>query len=642
MFVLPKDYRPNISIYGHPALAAEAITLTDFRHGIMASIQPQRDVHFPVKGLFSFFAERKNQTYPSNKVLFQSADLPERTLTLDSVLDLSARLSTALRRQYSLSPGFVLALCSPNSIDYPVIFLAVWHAGGVVTPLNPASTSEEISKQLKNSNASIVVSHEFCLSTVVAAANDVGISKSNVLLCGQNVPSSNAGHDHKHWRQLLPGPGDALLPEVTIEDPVNTTALLPYSSGTSGNPKGCILTHHNMTSNVIQNLDGFGSFVSWQGGPRGTVSSIPDAPRYDHNTGNGGDVVLAVLPMFHIYGLMILILVPLYGGFRCVINDRGGRFDILQFCDDVEKFGVTLSYIVPPMALGLVKVTQNPKLRRKVAGIRMLTSAAAPLGRPVIEQLWEIGKLRLVQAFGMTEGSPGFLHVPYNQWWEGRGTVGIPNHGVEVRIAPLSTDGESELGKLDIAASDTEDAEGELLVRGPNVFKGYLNNPTATSAAFITMTSADGSRRQKWFRTGDIAHRSANTGYITITDRLKEMIKYKGFPVAPAELESLILSCREVVADVAVLGVYNEAEGTEVPRAYVVRQPAAKGTNRNDATDGKAITDLVAKRAAGYKKLRGGVEFVEAIPRSVSGKILRRVLKAEVAQREKAAQRAKL
>ena len=359
------------------------------------------------------------------------------------MLDLSSRLSTALRKQYSLKPGFVLALCSPNSLDYPVVFLAVWHAGGAVTPLNPASTSEEISKQLKDSHASVVISHDFCLPAVLAAANDVGIPKSNVVLCGQNLPSNN---DHKHWRQLLPRSGDELLPEVKIEDPVNTTALLPYSSGTSGNPKGCILTHRNLTSNVIQNLDGFDKFVSWKGGPHGTSSSIPDAPRYDHNTGKGGDVVLAVLPMFHIYGLMILALVPLYAGFRCVINDRGGRFDILQFCDDVERFGVTISYIVPPMALGLVKVTKNPQLKKKVAGIRMLTCAAAPLGSPTIEQLWEVGGLRLVQAFGMTEGSPGFLHVPYTEWWEGRGTVGVPNFGVEARIAPLSTDGESELG----------------------------------------------------------------------------------------------------------------------------------------------------------------------------------------------------
>ena len=587
-------------------------------------------------------------------VIFQSLASPDRVFTTETALNTAARLSTALQSQLAFAKGAVLALCTPNVIDIAIINLAVWHAGGVITPLNPASTSNEISRQLKDSGASIIVSHPICLGAVHSAASDAGIQNNTILLCGEPSPStpSTASHPIKHWHTILAPPHAPVLPAVPISSPKTTTALLPYSSGTTGLPKGVILTHHNLTSNILQSASRSAGYFTWSGGPAHTIAAIPPAPPYNPNAQTGGDVSLAVLPLYHIYGLHAHMLLPLHQGTKCVVDDTGLRWDPARYAEHVHRFGVTMGYIVPPMALGLLKASSEPSsaIRRRLSGVRILLSAAAPLATQTIECLWDQLGLRTVQAFGMSETSPALAQLSWDEWWVGRGSVGRALPGVEVKIlkikSPRSGSGEAEDEDDDGGEEAAPGEEGELVVRGPNVFSGYLHHPpSSSSSAAASPSSAVNApppppSSYPWFRTGDLAlssssssssspHHPAAPPFYRITGRLKELIKYQGYPVAPAELEAHLLAHPTLVDDAAVIGVWDPVLQTEVPRAYVVRKGGGLGKKvRAGEGDAEEVAAWVAGRVSNYKRLRGGVRWVEAVPRSAAGKILRRVLGA--------------
>ena len=516
-------------------------------------------------------------------------------------------------------------------VDIAIITLAVWHAGGAITPLNPASTSGEIGRQLKDSRANFVVSHSTCLSVVLSAAVEANIRFHATLLCGE-APSSRlttATQPIHHWRAILSPAPPPILPPAPIPNPKTTTALIPYSSGTSGLPKGVILTHYNIVSNVLQTQSNLTAHVSWTGGTAHTTKGIPSAPIYNHSTGLGGDVTLAVLPLYHIYGLMGHILRPLYDGTKCVIDDTCLRWDPVRYADNVHHFGVTIGYIVPPMALGLLKAStsaQGHKIKDKISGLRMLISAAAPMGKDTIERLWSQLGLRTVQAFGMSEASPALLQLDWNEWWSGRGSVGKPLAGVEAKIIKISATNTNDWHDKEKADQEEANAgeEGELVVRGPNLFSGYLIHDAASDITVAIDVNG-------WFRTGDIGVQSPSTGVYHITDRVKELIKYKGFSIAPAELESVLLTYTELVEDVFVLGIWDVDAGTEVPRAYAVRKGGVSSVQPGDE---ERIVKFVEGKVAGYKRLRGGVRFVESVPKSAAGKMLRRVLKENVTRED--------
>ncbi|MGJ5827103.1 4-coumarate--CoA ligase family protein [Streptomyces ossamyceticus] len=473
-------------------------------------------------------------------------------------LDLFHRRLAAALTETGLRKGDVLALHSPNTIAYPTAFYAATRAGATVTTAHPLATADELAKQLTDSGARWIITVSPLLDTARAAAERAGGIRE-ILVC-----DSAPGH-----RSLI----DLLVttaPEPVVAiDPVSDLAVLPYSSGTTGVPKGVMLTHRSIATNLAQ-----------------LEPVMPAAP---------GDRVLAVLPFFHIYGLTALMNAPLRRGATVVVLPR---FDLEAYLAAIEKHRITHLYVAPPIVLALAK---HPAAERyDLSSVRHVLSAAAPLdARLAAACSARLGLPPVVQGYGMTELSPCSHLVPLDQAAAAPpGTVGKLIAGTEMRVV-----------SLDDPARDVPVGEsGEVLIRGPQVMKGYLGRPDATAA----MIDADG-----WLATGDIAHCDAD-GWMYVVDRVKELIKYKGFQVAPAELEALLIT-HPGIADAAVIGHY-DADGNEVPHAFVVPRPTPTGL-----TEGEVMM-YVAERVAPYKRVRH-VTFIDGVPRAASGKILRRELR---------------
>ncbi|MGW7127434.1 4-coumarate--CoA ligase family protein [Streptomyces bobili] len=479
------------------------------------------------------------------------------TLTYEQVDRFHRRIAAALA-EAGVRKGDVLALHSPNTVAFPTAFYAATRAGATVTTVHPLATAEEFAKQLVDSAARWIVTVSPLLETARRAAELAG-GVEEIFVC-----DSASGH-----RSLI----DMLAcaapePQIAI-DPVEDVAALPYSSGTTGVPKGVMLTHRQIATNLAQ-----------------LEPAITAGP---------GDRILAVLPFFHIYGLTALMNAPLRRGATVVVLPR---FDLQTFLAAIQNHRITGLYVAPPIVLALAK---HPAVAQyDLSSLRYVISAAAPLDAGLAAACSARLNLPPVgQAYGMTELSPGTHVVPLAAMREApAGTVGKLIAGTEMRIVSLD-DPDKDLG-----VGET----GEILIRGPQIMKGYLGRPDATAA----MIDGDG-----WLHTGDIG-RVDDGGWLFVVDRVKELIKYKGFQVAPAELEALLLT-HPGIADAAVIGEYND-DGNEVPHAYVVRQPSAP-----DLAEGE-VAMYVAERVAPYKRVRL-VTFIDTVPRAASGKILRRELR---------------
>ncbi|MEU3688149.1 4-coumarate--CoA ligase family protein [Streptomyces narbonensis] len=483
----------------------------------------------------------------------------EFTLTYGQVDAFHRRVAAGLA-ETGVRKGDVLALHSPNTVLFPVAFYAATRAGASVTTVHPLATPEEFAKQLRDSSARWIVTVSPLLPTARAAAELAG-GIEEILVCDQ----APEGEGIRSLQSFLASTGP--VPEPPI-DPDEDVAALPYSSGTTGVPKGVMLTHTSIATNLTQ-----------------LAPLVPMGP---------GDRILAVLPFFHIYGLTALMNAPLRHGATVVVLPR---FDLDTFLGAIQKHRINGLYVAPPIILALAK---HPAVADyDLSSLKYIVSSAAPLDAALAEACSaRLGLPPVRQAYGMTELSPGTHVTPLDVPNPPPGTVGKLLPSTELRIL-----------SLDDPAKDAAPGEaGEVAIRGPQVMKGYLGRPDATAA----MIDDDG-----WVHTGDIGRVDAD-GWLFVVDRVKELIKYKGFQVAPAELEALLLT-HEGVADAAVIGV-TDAEGTETPKAFVVRQPSAPGLTAED------VMAHVAARVAPYKKVRG-VEFVESIPRAVSGKILRRELR---------------
>lgn len=503
----------------------------------------------------------------------------------------------------------VIAIFAPNDVDFPIVTLAALSLGAVISPANPGYTTAELAYQLRDSTAKLIFAHYSALSTVKAACKDLGIPASQILLLG-------ADHDPagevKHWTDLFPVPTSYAPPKAPRINAKNDLAFLVYSSGTTGRPKGVMLTHYNLVSNILQ--INAGSQLSHDGTK--TAPNIPDAPR------PAGDTILSLLPFFHIYGLNTLVLNPLYSGVGTIILSK---FNIERFCQLVQQYRITFVFIVPPIALLLAK---HPCVDQyDLSSIRITNSGAAPLTRELQEAVFRRCGVRIKQGYGLSETSPTTHEQRFEDWDRKSGSIGrlLPN--LQVRIhevgAELEVDdkGTATTNSKELAAGEV----GELYMKGPNIFKGYWHNEQATRECLST----DG-----WFRTGDVGYVDAD-GNFWITDRVKELIKYKGFQVPPAELEGYLVE-HELVDDVVVVGVISEELGTEIPRAYVVRKGGLASVREGDE---ERIVQWLNAKVANHKKLRGGVKFVESVPKSASGKLLRRMLKdrarKEYAEEEK-------
>ncbi|MFC8795458.1 AMP-binding protein [Streptomyces cinereoruber] len=481
------------------------------------------------------------------------------TLTYAQV-DAFHRLVAAGLAEAGVRKGDVLALHSPNTVLFPIAFYAATRAGAAVTTVHPLATPEEFAKQLRDSSARWIVTVSPLLPAARAAAEHAG-GIEEIFLCDRPP----AGETVRSLQAFLGSTGP--VPEIEV-DPDEDVAALPYSSGTTGVPKGVMLTHTSIATNLAQ-LEPF----------------IPMGP---------GDRILAVLPFFHIYGLTALMNAPLRQGATVVVQPR---FELDTFLRAIQEHRINGLYVAPPIVLALAK---HPAVADyDLSSLEYIVSAAAPLDAALAEACSKrLGLPPVRQAYGMTELSPGTHVVPLDAETPPPGTVGRLLPSTEMRILSLD----------DPAKDAAPGEEGEIAIRGPQVMKGYLGRPDATAA----MIDAEG-----WVHTGDVGRVDAD-GWLFVVDRVKELIKYKGFQVAPAELEALLLT-HEGVADAAVIGV-TDADGTEIPKAFVVRQPSAPGLTAEE------VVAHVAARVSPYKKVRA-VEFVDTVPRAASGKILRRELR---------------
>lgn len=449
------------------------------------------DISLQEKPIFDFLFRNPDQKWPDTKVIFQDADTPSRSYTFAQVRDAAVDFGKGLQGQYGFRKGDTLAIFSPNDVDTPaVVFGALW-AGCVVSPANPGYTVDEFVYQLRDSKAKAVAAHWSAIETVRAACAKVGIAEENIFIIGvQRDPEAKL----KHWTQIEVNMWKNRHRSPKI-NPREDLAFLVYSSGTTGKPKGVELTHQNMTSNLQQIQGTEGGNMSWDGTAH--CPGIPDAPK------GQGDVVLACLPFFHIYGLNVLVHLPLLTGVHEIVL---AKFEIEKFCRLIQDHKVTYSYIVPPMVLLLCKHPVVDKYDLK--SLRMTNSGAAPLTRELVEACFKRTGVRVKQGYGLSETSPTIFQQRWVDWDKKIGSTGrmVPNCQAKLCAVP-GTDGVDEANPKEVGPGET----GELYIKGPNVFRGYHNNVASTKDCLDD---------EGWFRTGDVGFIDED-GDLTITDRVK-------------------------------------------------------------------------------------------------------------------------
>ena len=485
-----------------------------------------------------------------------------RRLTYAQYGDLVESLARGLVSA-GLAPGEVIAIFLPNSWEFAIAYHAATLAGGIPTLLNPAYREREIRYQLENSGAVFLITDAPLIE--------------NVNLAG--LPNLRRVFTTRHERTgcepfaNLLAASTAKLPQPA-QDSAQTIAALPYSSGTTGLPKGVMLSHYNLVANVYQLL-----------GP-GAATLTPD------------DTMLCFLPLYHIYGLTVALTLSIALGMKLVLMPR---FDVQKLCALLVQEDVIMMPMVPPAINALCQVAAGGAFPKN-HHVRWIKSGAAPLAPELARRLTDLTGILVNQGYGMTEASP-VTHVGY--------------------IAPPEMNRPASIGQplalTDCRILDVNDREvapgepGELVMRGPQFMLGYWKEPQATAAVL----------RDGWYYSGDIV-RTDSDGFYYVLDRRKEMIKYKGFPVAPAEVEAVLLE-HPAVRDCGVVAK-PDAEAGEIPCAFVVVRDGFTASEKLN----KELCGFVADRLAHHKQPRE-IRFVDAVPRTPSGKVLRRELRKALA-----------
>lgn len=504
--------------------------------------------------------------------------------------------------QTAAKRGETILIFSTNSLCWPVVMYGAVAAGLRCTLANSAYNARELEHQYKDSGARLVLTTEEGLPIVQETLRGLGFpdDQANKMIIvlgntlewagGPPAPRSTDASGLLYMDDLLKL--GILSEEEKFEGNLShETVFLCYSSGTTGKPKGVETTHRN----ILAVLD----------------LVMPVFPKLTP----GVSTILGVLPFYHIYGLVKLLFLPFACGVPMVVQPR---FDPVQFCANIERYKITISLIVPPV---LVVLARHPAVDQyDMSSLEVLFSGAAPLGadltKTVLQRLLAKrggkGNLAVLQGYGLTETSPTATIVPIQDGLRKIGSVGILLPNLQARLVA------DENGDIDAE----EGQPGELWLRGPTVMKGYLNNKAATEDSITS---------DEWFKTGDIATRD-DEGFYYIVDRRKELIKYKGFQVPPAELESVLLTHPEI-ADAAVIGIHSTKAATELPRAYVVHaKPDEIGLENQKVAFCREIETWIQKKVARHKYLRGGVVVLDIIPKSAAGKILRRELRERAKQ----------
>ncbi len=456
-----------------------------------------------------------------------------------------ARKVARLLQDDGVKKGDMVGIFSPNHIDYPAAFFGIQLAGGTATTLNPLYTPAEIEHQLSDAGAVDL----FAFSFMQPAAEEAK----------KHLPKLRNIWTIDKLPEVLEGVSEDYTP-VAI-NPKEDIAALPYSSGTTGLPKGVMLTHYNIASNVAQGL-----------ATRDTTDMVD----------------LWTLPLFHSYGMSVLMGSCTARAGRAVIMLR---FDVEEMMRLIETYKITDIYLAPPAILAMANLPDPDKWDH--SSLKFIGSGAAPLPPEVAAQAAKKFNVLVSQGYGMTETSPTVNTQPLDRIRIE--TVGPPVPDTVEKIVTIGTEDELPLGEV-----------GELMVKGPQIMKGYWHNEAETKACL----TPDG-----WLHTGDVA-RFDQDGYLILIERMKEMIKYKGYQVAPAELEALLYE-HPAVRDAAVIPK-PDTEGGEIPKAFVVLR-------EGQAASGQDLMTFIAGKVAPYKKIRE-VEFLDEIPKTLSGKILRRDL----------------
>ena len=488
----------------------------------------------------------------------------------------TAGIAGSLRYDLDIHRESCVCLFAPNHVDYLPVTLAVGLCGAKITPVNPLYTARELAIVLQKSKTSVLVAHTSNLQVALEAVKEVDCVEHVLVMTEDGEVSPIHGLETlesiKNHSKAFGSTSDAYHCE-----PGSHPYLLPYSSGTTGLPKGVCLTHSNITVNLLQ------------------MEIVEGCSETEIG-------LVSPLPFFHIYGMVVSMMY--YGWKGCPVYTMSGRFDFELLLEMIQTHKPTHAHLVPPIILGLAKspLVENYDL----SSIQSIISAASPLGHDTeCAAQNRLEDCIVKQAWGMSELSPIGTFTPNSN--QKLGSVGPLVSNTSAKIIDETT-GES-LGP---------NKEGELVVKGPQVMMGYLNEQEKTDQCL----SSSG-----WLRTGDLAHYDKE-GYFFITDRIKELIKVRGFQVAPAELEDLLLG-HEAVNDVAVIQIPDETSG-ELPLAYIVLKDPNYGDTSEQQTK-EEIYEWVKEKVAPYKRLDGGINFVESIPKSASGKILRRILRDELA-----------
>ncbi|MGO9116777.1 MAG: class I adenylate-forming enzyme family protein [Desulfomonilaceae bacterium] len=508
---------------------------------------PRESLTFPLREAARNFPD---------KVAVIEPEAGGREWTYATLEDQSSALAASLV-ELGIRPGDRVALWIKNSVEYILSFYGILKSGGIVVPASTHYSEREVIHQLQVTEAAGIITTEERL--IQAPHIKTGVFGLRFVISDETASSSASGHIS--FSSLLT---TKTRVDTSVEgDRIESLAVLPFSSGTTGLPKGVMLTHSNLLHNLYQ---------------------VVEAHEVTTN-----DIMINQLPFFHIYGMTVLMGTAIKAGAVQVLASRFRPVD--EFLSLFQKYRPTLFFTVP---LILQEFCHHPGISTiDWSALRYINTGGAPLSPELQKRFTDLTGVPVIQGYGLTESSPTTHVTPLDKIKVG--SIGTPLSLTEHRVTdPISYE-EVRTGEV-----------GELWVRGPQIMKGYYNDETATAETLI-----DG-----WLRTGDLA-REDEEGHIYIVDRLKELIKCKGFQVAPAEIEHILLGHEDII-DAAVIGE-SHLELGETPVAYVVRRDGS-------ALSPEKIIEFAASGMAKYKRL-SKVIFTEAIPRSPSGKILRRVIK---------------
>ncbi|KAI9731739.1 MAG: hypothetical protein M1834_004528 [Cirrosporium novae-zelandiae] len=531
----------------------------------------QKHVSIPTKDLVSWMFDNAGMRYDWDKPIYIDAKNPTRSISAKQARSIIRKLVAGFRAA-GLERGDCVCLHGFNDVNYPMVVLGVIAAGGVFTGTNPAYTQHELIHNIKIAKVKYLISEPEIFEPLLAAGKECHIPTENIWVfdnSGQQLPKGFCS-----WTTLMQHGEQDWVCFDDEEMSKNTTAARLFSSGTTGLPKAAMLSHHNLIAEHT------------------LVVEIVPCP---HERSR-----ILCMPMFH------AAIFP-SAHTACLREGATGyvlrRFELEYFLASIEKYRISDLGIVPPIVIATIMspITNKYSLR----SVRAATCGAAPLGKEPqgrFEALLADGA-PFTQVWGMTETSCIATRIAYPER-DSTGSVGrfLPNLDAKL----IDDDGKDITGY---------DVQGEICLRGPTVTNGYFENPKANTDSFDS---------EGFFKTGDIGFCDGKSKLWYIIDRKKELIKVRGFQVAPPEIEAILLSHPHIV-DAAVIGVQFDRHETEFPRAYVVRRPSPEGAKLTE----EEVINYTRSRLASFKRLTGGVRFMEAIPKNASGKILKRILREE-------------